>query len=456
MRIDSSKSTRRGFCKFAANSLAIGFSMANSGWADDAPAVTHPRATDGDRRYEPKWDEKIIVTVSNTQGDFVGKDHRVIQGALDFVSRLGGGTVHVLPGTYLCRNAIFLPSNIRLLGSGPEAVLTKGPSESVDLVEDSDWYDQEITLSSHAGMRVGDGVVLLATNPHTQGSTVIKRTLIARNGNRFKLDKGLRENLWLSGKPRCASLFPIITSEFTSDVQIENITIDGNRANNENFNGNYGGCIFLQDCQRYQIRNCETRNYNGDGISFQICHDVLVEDCHSHDNQDLGIHPGSGSQRPILRRNRMVNNSQGLFWCWGVKYGLAEDNIMDANRLYGSSIGHNDTDNVMVRNRFSNSGKIGLLFRNENRGKDFFPNRNSVLNNEFQDNGGEDGIAIDIQGQPKDLVIRGNRFAETRSKAKRIGIRVGAEVGPVLAESNRFEGFMQDVVDARLENRTKS
>ena len=61
-----------------------------------------------------------------------------------------------------------------------------------------------------------------AKNPSDGGSTVIKRTLVARSGNRFKLNDGLRDNLWLSGEPTCASLFPLLTSEQTSDVVIEN------------------------------------------------------------------------------------------------------------------------------------------------------------------------------------------------------------------------------------------
>ena len=43
------------------------------------------------------------------------------------------------------------------------------------------------------------------------------------------------------------------------------------------------------------------RGYNGDGISFQQSNDVTVVDCISEDNTDLGFHPGSGSQRPVLR-----------------------------------------------------------------------------------------------------------------------------------------------------------
>ena len=41
---------------------------------------------------------------------------------------------------------------------------------------------------------------------------------------------------------------------------------------------------------------------------------------------DMGLHPGSGSQRPVIRNNRLERNNLGLFWCWGVKFGLARAN----------------------------------------------------------------------------------------------------------------------------------
>ncbi len=437
--------------RFFVSSLAASglFLASRCARSDDPVPVQRPRATDGDERFEPDWKERFTITVGAKNGDLVGRDDRVIQAGLDYVARMGGGTVHVLPGTYVFRNAVVLPAGVRLLGSGADSILTKIASESVELAEDSDWYDQEVTLQQNKNFRVGDGVVFKAKNPHNDGDIVIKRTLVAASGQRFKINDGLRENLWLSGKPTCSSLFPLLTSERTADVTIENITLDGNKDQNENFNGNYGGCIFLQDCNRFHIRNVEARNYNGDGISFQICHDVLVENCFSHDNVDLGIHPGSGSQRPIVRNNRIERNSQGTFWCWGVKYGLAEDNRIDDNRLYGISIGHNDTDNVMRRNIVSNSGKIGVLFRDENRGADFWPNRNTLQENEITDSGDESGVAIDILGKTRDVRFVNNIIRESRGPAKRIGIRISEQAGQVDLVENRFEGFSQDVVDSR-------
>lgn len=419
-------------------------------WGQDPPRVIKPRATDGDERYEPEWEDRFTVTVGNRSGDMMGSSDRVIQAALDYVARMGGGTVQLLEGSFLSRAAIWIPTGVRLVGKGEGTVIAKKASESVPLAEDSDWYDQEITLSRAGDFRVGDSVVLRAKNPHDGGATVIKRRLVARDGLRFKLDEGLRENLWLSGAPTCASLFPLLTSERCSGFAIENLTLDGDLKNNENFNGNYGGGIFLQDCHSVSIRGVESRNYHGDGISFQICHDVVVEDCYCHDNHDLGVHPGSGSQRPILRRNRLDRNSQGIFWCWGVKFGLAEENRLEGNRLYGMSIGHNDTDNVMRKNVIRDSGQVGILFRDEGGGVDFWAHRNVLEGNRIENSGGDQGIAIDIQGRTRDVVLQGNELLETRGVGERVGIRIGREVGAMQMEGNSIRGFREEVRDQRV------
>ena len=112
----------------------------------------------------------------------VGESDRALQAAVDYVARLGGGTVRVLPGEYLLRNAVYLQSNVRLLGSGEDSVLRKAPSVKTPLAADSDWYDQEITLADATGFRVGDGICLRTRNPHNGGTEIVKRTLVARDG----------------------------------------------------------------------------------------------------------------------------------------------------------------------------------------------------------------------------------------------------------------------------------
>lgn len=410
--------------------------------AEDRPPVTQPRATSGDTAVEPDWSEKLTITVGPTDADIVGATDKSIQAGVDYVARLGGGTVKIQPGIYQLRNSIFLQSNVRLLGSGADTVLFKMPSVMTKLDADSDWYDQEITLASADGFQVGDGVTLRARGDGKTYDTYIKRTLVARTGNRFKLDRPLRDNFWKIGNAVAISVFPLVTAEYAHDMTIENLTLDGNRGKNENLNGNYGGCLFFQDCIRIKIRNVTTRNYNGDGISWQICHDVLVENCTSENNAQLGLHPGSGSQRPIIRNNKLIGNDIGIFFCWGVKYGLAENNTIVGNRV-GISIGHRDTDNLITLNEIKASKDVGILFRPE-RGKDFCGHRNRLVKNRLIDNGGDNGAAIDIQGGTESITIADNEFTESRGPAQRVAVRIGPQTRDISLNNNVIGGFAKE------------
>ena len=359
-----------------------------------APAVLRPRATSGDP-IEPEWAERIHLTVGPEKADLVGSDHLAIQAAVDYVAGLGGGTVRILPGTYRFRNAVRLRSGVRITGSGLDSILVKEPSVKAALAENSDWYDQEVTLTDASGFEVGDGVVLRTRNPHNGSFDTYKRTLVARSGNRFKLDQMLVENFWTKEGATAATLCAIFDGFRISDVVIENICLDGNRANNEFLNGNYVGCIFLRESNRVQMRRITARNFNGDGISWQVCHDVRVEDCHSHDNAGFGLHPGSGSQRPVVTGCRLERNDIGFFFCWGVKWGLVEKNVAVDSKRYGISIGHNDTDNVVRSNEVLRSGKTGIFLRQEH-GPSFSPIRNQIEGNRVVDSGDDAGVALDV------------------------------------------------------------
>jgi hypothetical protein len=438
--------SRRQFLQTSVAAASARAAGPNPEPAPTAVPVPAPRATSGDRA-DPKWEERLTVTVGPKKADLMGADDRVIQAAVDYVTRLGGGTVRLLGGTYRLRNAVRLASGLRLVGAGEDTVLIKEPSVTVRLAEDSDWYDQEVTVTDAAGLRVGDGVCLRARNPHTRATVVIKRTLVARSGNRFRLDRALRQNLWQLEEATLSTLFPILGGEEVTEVEIENLLLDGNRTRNDNLDGNYAGCIFLQDCARVSIRGVTACRYNGDGISWQICHDVLVEGCRSLDHTGLGLHPGSGSQRSVIRNNRLAGNDLGLFFCWGVRGGLAEKNRIEDNRSVGISIGHRDTDNLIRDNDVLRSGKVGVLFRAE-QGKSFAPHRNRLQGNRITDSGGPGAAAIEVQGEVGSLVLEGNALRETRG-GERIGIRIGPKVGPLTIRDNTFVGFGKEVVDQR-------
>lgn len=410
-----------------------------------APEVTRPRATSGDS-VEPDWEQRLRVTVGPEKADLVGSGHRVIQAAVDYVASLGGGTVQILPGVYRFRNAVQLRSGVRIVGSGSDSVCIKEPSVKTALLENSDWYDKEVTLTDASGFEIGDGIVLRTKNPNNGSYDTYKRTLVARSGKRFKLNEMLVENFWTKEGATASTLYALFDGYRISDVAIENIVLDGNRANNEFLNGNYAGCIFLRESNRIKLRKITARQFNGDGISWQVCHDVHVEDCHSHDHAGYGLHPGSGSQRTVVTGSKLEKNDIGFFFCWGVKWALVENNQMFDNRRFGVSIGHNDTDNIVRNNEVLRSGKTGIYLRQEH-GPSFAPSRNQIEANRVVDSGAENGIAVEIEGVTESVLLKQNVLLETRRPASRIGVRISKEAKEIALADNRIDGFSAPVVD---------
>src|SRR5438876_5255958 len=257
---------RRKFLRAVSGLIAGAFS-ASLTRADDLPTNTRPRAIFGDSA-EPDWKQRLTLTVGPKKADLVGATDRVIQAAVDYVARRGGGTVRVLPGTYRLRNSIFLESKVRLLGSGTDSVLFKEPSVTTKLIVDGDHWDQEVTLADPKDFQVGDGVRLVSKDPYGKGTNIIQRTLIAARGNRFKLDRRLEERFHLAGEPQIATNFALLQCTNVADVTIENITIDGNKSHNEMIDRGMfdDGSVRFDESNRVTARELTVRHFYCDGI----------------------------------------------------------------------------------------------------------------------------------------------------------------------------------------------
>jgi hypothetical protein len=396
--------------------------------------------------------QPIQVTVGRRRADFLGHDHLALQAAVDYVARLGGGTVRLLPGTYEMGNSLFLSDHVQLVGAGEDTILRKCPSGVTKLVDDTDWYDTTVKVKNPGIFRVGGGLLLRGKSPHFEKQQFVKRTVTAIEGNVIHLNRDPRENFWTDCGAEAATLFPVVTGDTVNDLVIESLTIDGNRGENEHLDGNYGGGIFLQDCDRIVIRNVTTRDNNGDGISWQVCDEVTVEGCRSLNNADLGLHPGSGSQRPVVRGNTIVGANIGFFFCWGVKHGIVEDNVIEDSRTTGISVGHRDTDNLVRNNVVRRSGQQGVLFR-EHPVARRDPHRNVFEGNLIEDSGtAGDCVAVEMLGTAEGVTLRGNRIVDTRrrsAKRRRIGLRLGASIKRLKLSGNEFVGMEEEVVDLR-------
>jgi hypothetical protein len=377
--------------------------------------------------------QNLVLTVGQTEGDLRGQDDKVIQAAIEYVNRLGGGTVRILPGTYHLRNAIYLRPHVALQGAGEQTILRKSDSVVTPLVRDSDWFEYGVQVKDARGFTPGGGIMLRSkTGPGDWQLDVLLATITALDGNVIFLDRLTRENFWTEKDATAATIFPLLTGEGVDDVQVQDIVLDGNRARNEHINGNFAGAVFIQECNRWRFENVVARDYNGDGFSFQVCDDVRFDHCQALNNADLGFHPGSGCQRPALHDCTARGNSQGVFFCWSVSDGLVENCTLSENQKYGVSIGHRDTDNTIRGCTIERNGEVGILFRND--GPEFRGgHRNRIEDCTIRDNGvGKSGIGIDVQGSTHDITIGRTRLENSAAGRQKTGIRIGAAAQRIL------------------------
>jgi parallel beta-helix repeat protein len=231
---------------------------------------------------------------------------------------------------------------------------------------------------------------------------------------------------------RITNTFPILCAIDAANIVLEDLIVDGNKAENAYIDGCRGGAIYMYRVRNVTVRNCTARNYNGDGISFQISDGVQVLNSESYGHAGYGVHPGTGSVNALVKDCRLHDNGDiGLFLCWRVRHGRFENNVIENNGHYGISIGHKDTDNEFVGNTITRNGITGVYFRKEtpqNSGS-----RNVLRGNKILDNGSpREGYGIYVEPHATDLVIEGNEIADTRSanRTQKVAIYKVPVAGP--------------------------
>lgn len=431
----------------------------SANWAGAACAllaafcIATPGRSSGPQDFSPPPDEQQLplamhsrmevrptITVGQQDADLIGRDNRALQAAVDYIAALGGGTVEIGPGEYQMRDSLHLRSNVTVRGTNGKTILRKAKSAVSPLALDGDFGEEQITLVNPEGFQVGDGVAITDASAGGFHTTVARVT--GRKGNTFSIDTPLRADCMLSRNAEAATLFPVISGCEIQGARVENLVIEGNKAENRHLNGCRGAGIYLYRGFGTVIENCVVNDYHGDGISFQQSNDVVVKDCTVKGNTHLGLHPGSGSQRPSVQGcTARSNGEDGLFLCWRVRHGTFEGNILEDNGRFGISIGHKDTDNLLRANEVRGNHQAGIFLRNESLG--MAGHRNRLENNLIENNGVDQDVpAIRIRGETNGLVFRNNIIRDTRPSAtqrQKVGIHIDETVGEVHLDGNRIE-----------------
>jgi hypothetical protein len=422
--------------------VALLVSAIPAGLAAQDEGDLSPRAEEQQLPMKMHSPMKVVprIRVGHAEAHIIGTDNRALQAAVDYIAGLGGGIVEIGPGEFIMRDSLHLRSFVTVRGTAGKTVLRKANGVSSPLALDGDYGEEQITVANPTGFEAGHGVAIWDSNAGGFHTTVARIT--GCSGSTFSIDRPLNADCMVSRAATAATVFPVISGYDLEGARIETLIIEGNKEHNVHLNGCRGAGIFLYRGFGAVIEECTVRNYNGDGISFQQSNDVTVSRCVSEGNTSLGIHPGSGSQRPTVRGCTARNNGEdGLFLCWRVRHGVFEENVLEANGRYGISIGHKDTDNLFRHNQVCSNKEEGVYFRQESFG--MAGHRNRLENNVIEDNGLSSEVAgVRIRGEAKDVVFKGNVIRDTRPAETRhqvIGILIEEKVGPVVIEGNSIE-----------------
>lgn len=384
----------------------------------------------------------IQVTVGMRDAEIIGNDNRALQAAVDYAGNLGGGIVLIGPGEYRMRDSLHLRSRVTVRGSS-KTVLKKDRERRSMLAADADFGEAAFTVKNPEGFAIGHGVYVASkTQRYFHG---VCATILNARSNYFTVTRAMNADIMMAEGGFAATVFPVISGYNIEDARVENLAIDGNRAENPTV---VDGCrtagIFLYRGDSAIIAGCRVRDYSGDGISFQQSNDVQVRDCTVEHCAGLGLHPGSGSQRPVVTNCRAIGNeSDGFYFCWRVRGGVAEGNWLENNGGYGMSIGHKDSDNVVRNNTIIGNKRGGVYWRSET--EPMAAHRITFENNIVRDN--QDwGLFVD--GATRGTIIRGNTIEDTGAGRQKTGIRLGKNTGDVVLDNNTIKADNQ-LIDER-------
>ncbi|RKX47674.1 MAG: hypothetical protein DRP64_00395 [Verrucomicrobia bacterium] len=402
------------------------------------------------------------TTVGPKDADIIGSDNTAIQKAIDQLAQSGGGTVRVLPGKYVCSDAIRLRSHIRLVGEMESSLLVHGPIPASLLACDADIGEKQITPVCADGFKPGMGVVLRdRSKPNTLATMPLTIDRI-ENGTLYVNDWIIHD--WCAENGGCVVAYtPLIHAYEVEDVVVDGFTLDGSVEHPPaELDDLCGGNLYFRRTQGATVRNVVSRHAYGDGIRFGQCQDVVVDACEAHDNLNYGIHPGSQT-RPVHVSNAHIhhNGSDGLYICWGVRNSVFEHCEIHHNghRLHrtGLCIGHKDTDNLIANNHIHENHKHGIHIRKKTEANG--AHRNLFRDNLIENNGAPmsevpewikklepkdtlTGCGIYVNGITHDLAFENNAIRETRegeARLQRRGIYIAPGVSGTQLKNNTIE-----------------
>lgn len=389
--------------------------------------------------------QRYRLSVGEESCDIRGFTNTHVQCAVDRVAMLGGGEVVLSAGTFAMADSVHLRSGVVLRGQGQASLLRKNAQKSSRIHTVLGYGHYDLCVEQPDAFEIGEGVWLRDDDAGGFYTTV--GTLVRREGDVWYTSRPHRHDYRPAANAVVETLFPVVSAYDVCDAAVEDLAIDGNKAQNPTMiTGCRGGGVFLMRSDRVVVRRVTVRDCNTEGIGFQTCDDAEVAECLVEGCAGNGYHPGSGSNRfhvhDCVARD---NGASGLFYCLRVRDSLLENCTFESNALHGVSTGGRDSGNTNRSLVLRGNGGCGFFFRKQDRND--APHDNVIERCTFDRNGAQTGEAeILVQGQVNGTRIVGNTIRPREGKP---AVLIEPGVGTLEMQDNRIDAAGEAVVDRR-------
>lgn len=399
-----------------------------------------------DALVHPRVPEKII-TVGGTSADIQGFTNEAIQTAVNALPS-EGGTIKLNPGLFRIKAPVSLKSNTRLIGSGEETILKRIDGFHSKFIIDADFGELKVTVEDPSGF--GKGMSIQVKNdPYNECWDVTTGNITDIIGKTLYIDTRLIRDYECKKNGIVTNAGSCVTALDGQNILISNLTIDGNKEKNDLLDGCNGGGIAILRSKDVTVDNVHVKDFNGEGITWQITENVTVRNCEISGCTNMGLHPGTGSPNSLIEANNSYNNKVGLFICWRVHHSLVKGNQFHNNSDCGISTGHKDTDVTFENNQIFENGLSGVYFRDED--PDNSPHRNLFIRNTIENNGTlKGGYGFVFNGNALEVVLDNNVIRDNKTGSQKAAIFIAKNTPPITEKNNRMTGHsMGNIVNGK-------
>ena len=314
--------------------LTLTLVVASASWAASPPRDFSPQPQEQQlpRAMHSEMAELAHITVGTSNADMTGDDNRVLQAAVDYVAGLGGGVVEIGAGEYMMHDSLHLRSNVTVRGVKGKTILRKagrvrlgpGPRRRLRRGANHRAGPQRIRRRLRR-RRLGQGRRRLPHDRRPHHGPQRQHVL-----HRQAADGRLHGGTTTPRRRRCSRSSAGTTPKACAS------RIWSSTATSRRMSLSTAAAARASSCTEGSGRSsaaasCGTTTATASASSSPTTSPSL--DCISEDNAVLGLHPGSGSQRPTVRNCiARRNGTDGLFLCWRVRHGLFEHNTPGGER----------------------------------------------------------------------------------------------------------------------------